>query len=217
MLGCMKIFIFTITIFFIVNYLIFENLVPKELILNYILEKFNLKIPHFPTIPKTIILENNDQTNLWKFTHFNQTHYETINEKNLLENVKIFNDNLEKIQGGNINLIYNCIVLIFSFTLGTFLNVIGESVRLIYPIESTNRKIDIHIINYDKFSELVKERFDFINERFDNINQLSEIINHRLDNINQLSEIINHRIDCLQTRSDFLHDLIKSENAKSSP
>ena len=203
MLGCMKIFIFTITIFFIVNYLIFENLVPKELILNYILEKFNLKIPHFPTIPKTIILENNDQTNLWKFTHFNQTHYETINEKNLLENVKIFNDNLEKIQGGNINLIYNCIVLIFSFTLGTFLNVIGESVRLIYPIESTNRKIDIHIINYDKFSELVKERFDFINERF--------------DNINQLSEIINHRIDCLQTRSDFLHDLIKSENAKSSP
>ena len=115
MLGCMKIFIFTITIFFIVNYLIFENLVPKELILNYILEKFNLKIPHFPTIPKTIILENNDQTNLWKFTHFNQTHYETINEKNLLENVKIFNDNLEKIQGGNINLIYNCIVLIFSF------------------------------------------------------------------------------------------------------
>ena len=203
MLGCMKIFIFTITIFFIVNYLIFENLVPKELILNYILEKFNLKIPHFPTIPKTIILENNDQTNLWKFTHFNQTHYETINEKNLLENVKIFNDNLEKIQGGNINLIYNCIVLIFSFTLGTFLNVIGESVRLIYPIESTNRKIDIHIINYDKFSELVKERFDFINERFDNINQLTEIINHRLD--------------CLQTRSDFLHDLIKSENAKSSP
>ena len=203
MLGCMKIFIFTITIFFIVNYLIFENLVPKELILNYILEKFNLKIPHFPTIPKTIILENNDQTNLWKFTHFNQTHYETINEKNLLENVKIFNDNLEKIQGGNINLIYNCIVLIFSFTLGTFLNVIGESVRLIYPIESTNRKIDIHIINYDKFSELVKERFDFINERFDNINQLTEIINHRLD--------------CLQTRSDFLHDLIKSENINSSP
>ena len=202
MLGCMKIFIFTITIFFIVNYLIFENLVPKELILNYILEKFNLKIPHFPTIPKTIILENNDQTNLWKFTHFNQTHYETINEKNLLENVKIFNDNLEKIQGGNINLIYNCIVLIFSFTLGTFLNVIGESVRLIYPIESTNRKIDIHIINYDKFSELVKERFDFINERF--------------DNINQLSEIINHRIDCLQTRSDFLHDLIKSENINPS-
>lgn len=202
MLGCMKIFIFTITIFFIINYLIFENLVPKELILNYILEKFNLKIPHFPTIPKTIILENNDQTNLWKFTHFNQTHYETINEKNLLENVKIFNDNLEKIQGGNINLIYNCIVLIFSFTLGTFLNVIGESVRLIYPIESTNRKIDIHIINYDKFSELVKERFDFINERF--------------DNINQLSEIINHRIDCLQTRSDFLHDLIKSENINPS-
>ena len=203
MLGCIKIFILTITIFFIVNYLIFENLVPKELILNYILEKFDLKIPHFPTIPKTIILENNDKINQWKFTHFNQTHYETINEKNLLKNIKIFNDNLEKIQGGNINLIYNCIVLIFSFTLGTFLNVIGESVRLIYPIESTNRKIDIHIINYDKFSELVKERFDFINERFDNINQLTEIINHRLD--------------CLQTRSDFLHDLIKSENAKSSP
>ena len=203
MLGCMKIFIFTITIFFIVNYLIFENLVPKELILNYILEKFNLKIPHFPTIPKTIILENNDQTNLWKFTHFNQTHYETINEKNLLENVKIFNDNLEKIQGGNINLIYNCGILIFSFILGIFLNVIGESVRLIYPIESTNRKIDIHIINYNQFSELIKERFDFINERFDNINQLTEIINHRLD--------------CLQTRSDFLHDLIKSENINSSP
>ena len=202
MLGCMKIFIFTITIFFIVNYLIFENLVPKELILNYILEKFNLKIPHFPTIPKTIILENNDQTNLWKFTHFNQTHYETINEKNLLENVKIFNDNLEKIQGGNINLIYNCGILIFSFILGIFLNVIGESVRLIYPIESTNRKIDIHIINYNQFSELIKERFDFINERF--------------DNINQLSEIINHRIDCLQTRSDFLHDLIKSENINPS-
>ena len=203
MLGCVKIFILTITIFFIVNYLIFENLVPKELMLNYILEKFDLKIPHFPTIPKTIILENNDKINQWKFTHFNQTHYETINEKNLLKNVKIFNDNLEKIQGGNINLIYNCGVLIFSFTLGIFLNVIGESVRLIYPIESTNRKIDIHIINYDKFSELVKERFDFINERFDNINQLTEIINHRLD--------------CLQTRSDFLHDLIKSENAKSSP
>ena len=55
MLGCIKIFILTITIFFIVNYLIFENLVPKELILNYILEKFDLKIPHFPTIPKTII------------------------------------------------------------------------------------------------------------------------------------------------------------------
>ncbi len=202
MLGCIKIFILTITIFFIVNYLIFENLVPKELMLNYILEKFDLKIPHFPTIPKTIILENNDKINQWKFTHFNQTHYETINEKNLLKNVKIFNDNLEKIQGGNINLIYNCIVLIFSFILGIFFNVIGESVRLIYPIESTNRKIDIHIINYDKFSELVKERFDFINERFDNINQLTEIINHRLD--------------CLQTRSDFLHDLIKSENINNS-
>ena len=203
MLGCIKIFILTITIFFIVNYLIFENLVPKELILNYILEKFDLKIPHFPTIPKTIILENNDKINQWKFTHFNQTHYETINEKNLLKNIKIFNDNLEKIQGGNINLIYNCIVLIFSFILGIFLNVIGESVRLIYPIESTNRKIDIHIINYNQFSELIKERFDFINERFDNINQLTEIINHRLD--------------CLQTRSDFLHDLIKSENINSSP
>ena len=203
MLGCIKIFILTITIFFIVNYLIFENLVPKELILNYILEKFDLKIPHFPTIPKTIILENNDKINQWKFTHFNQTHYETINEKNLLKNIKIFNDNLEKIQGGNINLIYNCGILIFSFILGIFLNVIGESVRLIYPIESTNRKIDIHIINYNQFSELIKERFDFINERFDNINQLTEIINHRLD--------------CLQTRSDFLHDLIKSENAKSSP
>ena len=203
MLGCIKIFILTITIFFIVNYLIFENLVPKELILNYILEKFDLKIPHFPTIPKTIILENNDKINQWKFTHFNQTHYETINEKNLLKNVKIFNDNLEKIQGGNINLIYNCGILIFSFILGIFLNVIGESVRLIYPIESTNRKIDIHIINYNQFSELIKERFDFINERFDNINQLTEIINHRLD--------------CLQTRSDFLHDLIKSENINSSP
>ncbi len=203
MLGCIKIFILTITIFFIVNYLIFENLVPKELILNYILEKFDLKIPHFPTIPKTIILENNDKINQWKFTHFNQTHYETINEKNLLKNIKIFNDNLEKIQGGNINLIYNCGILIFSFILGIFLNVIGESVRLIYPIESTNRKIDIHIINYNQFSELIKERFDFINERFDNINQLTEIINHRLD--------------CLQTRSDFLHDLIKSENINSSP
>ena len=203
MLGCIKIFILTITIFFIVNYLIFENLVPKELILNYILEKFDLKIPHFPTIPKTIILENNDKINQWKFTHFNQTHYETINEKNLLKNIKIFNDNLEKIQGGNINLIYNCCILIFSFILGIFLNVIGESVRLIYPIESTNRKIDIHIINYNQFSELIKERFDFINERFDNINQLTEIINHRLD--------------CLQTRSDFLHDLIKSENINSSP
>ena len=203
MLGCIKIFILTITIFFIANYLIFENLVPKELILNYILEKFDLKIPHFPTIPKTIILENNDKINQWKFTHFNQTHYETINEKNLLKNIKIFNDNLEKIQGGNINLIYNCGILIFSFILGIFLNVIGESVRLIYPIESTNRKIDIHIINYNQFSELIKERFDFINERFDNINQLTEIINHRLD--------------CLQTRSDFLHDLIKSENINSSP
>ena len=70
MLGCMKIFIFTITIFFIVNYLIFENLVPKELILNYILEKFNLKIPHFPTIPKTIILENNDKINQWEIYTF---------------------------------------------------------------------------------------------------------------------------------------------------
>ena len=192
MLRCLKVFILTITIFFIVNYLIFENIVPKQLILNFILEKFDLKLPYFTNIPKTIILENNDATNIndmgWKFTNFNQS--EVINEKNLLENIQQYNEHVERIQSINLNIIYNCIVLIFSFVIGIVFNVLSESIRIIYPIESTNRKIDIHIINYENFTQLVKDRFDGINERLDNINQLNEIINHRIDNLQNQIEFL---------------------------
>jgi hypothetical protein len=182
----------TITIFFIINYLIFENIVPKELILDFILEKLDLKLPHFTNIPKTIILENNDETNVndmrWKFTNFNQS--EVINEKNLLENIQLYNEHVERIQSSHINIIYNCIVLIFSFIIGIVFNVLSESVRIIYPIESTNRKIDIHIINYLNFTQLIRDRLDGINERLDNMNQLNEILNHRIDNLQNQIEFL---------------------------
>ena len=192
MLRCLKVFMLTITIFFIINYLIFENIVPKELILDFILEKLDLKLPHFTNIPKTIILENNDETNVndmrWKFTNFNQS--EVINEKNLLENIQLYNEHVERIQSSHINIIYNCIVLIFSFIIGIVFNVLSESVRIIYPIESTNRKIDIHIINYQNFTQLMRDRLDGINERLDNMNQLNEILNHRIDNLQNQIEFL---------------------------
>jgi len=192
MLRCLKVFMLTITIFFIINYLIFENIVPKELILDFILEKLDLKLPHFTNIPKTIILENNDETNVndmrWKFTNFNQS--EVINEKNLLENIQLYNEHVERIQSSHINIIYNCIVLIFSFIIGIVFNVLSESVRIIYPIESTNRKIDIHIINYLNFTQLIRDRLDGINERLDNMNQLNEILNHRIDNLQNQIEFL---------------------------
>lgn len=192
MLRCLKVFMLTITIFFIVNYLIFENMVPKELILNFILEKLDLKLPHFTEIPKTIILENTDETTIndlrWKFTNFNQS--KIINEKNLLENIQQYNEHVERIQSSHLNIIYNCIVLIFSFIIGIVFNVLSESVRLIYPIESTNRKIDIHIINYQNFTQLMRDRLDGINERLDNMNQLNEILNHRIDNLQSQIEFV---------------------------
>ncbi len=192
MLRCLKVFMLTITIFFIVNYLIFENMVPKELILNFILEKLDLKLPHFTEIPKTIILENTDESTIndlrWKFTNFNQS--KIINEKTLLENIQQYNEHVERIQSSHLNIIYNCIVLIFSFVIGIVFNVLSESVRLIYPIESTNRKIDIHIINYENFSQLIRDRFDGINERLDNVNQLNEILNHRIDNLQSQIEFV---------------------------
>ena len=192
MLLCLKVFMLTITIFFIVNYLIFENMVPKELILNFILEKLDLKLPHFTEIPKTIILENTDETTIddlrWKFTNFNQS--KIINEKNLLENIQQYNEHVERIQSSHLNIIYNCIVLIFSFIIGIVFNVLSESVRLIYPIESTNRKIDIHIINYQNFTQLMRDRLDGINERLDNMNQLNEILNHRIDNLQSQIEFV---------------------------
>ncbi len=192
MLRCLKVFMLTITIFFIVNYLIFENMVPKELILNFILEKLDLKLPHFTEIPKTIILENTDETTIndlrWKFTNFNQS--KIINEKTLLENIQQYNEHVERIQSSHLNIIYNCIVLIFSFIISIVFNVLSESVRLIYPIESTNRKIDIHIINYQNFTQLMRDRLDGINERLDNMNQLNEILNHRIDNLQSQIEFV---------------------------
>ena len=192
MLRCLKVFMLTITIFFIVNYLIFENMVPKELILNFILEKLDLKLPHFTEIPKTIILENTDESTIndlrWKFTNFNQS--KIINEKTLLENIQQYNEHVERIQSSHLNIIYNCIVLIFSFVIGIVFNVLSESVRLIYPIESTNRKIDIHIINYQNFTQLMRDRLDGINERLDNMNQLNEILNHRIDNLQSQIEFV---------------------------
>jgi len=192
MLRCLKVFMLTITIFFIVNYLIFENMVPKELILNFILEKLDLKLPHFTEIPKTIILENTDESTIndlrWKFTNFNQS--KIINEKTLLENIQQYNEHVERIQSSHLNIIYNCIVLIFSFIIGIVFNVLSESVRLIYPIESTNRKIDIHIINYQNFTQLMRDRLDGINERLDNMNQLNEILNHRIDNLQSQIEFV---------------------------
>jgi len=206
MLRCLKVFILTITIFFIINYLIFENIVPKELILDFILEKLDLKLPHFTNIPKTIILENNDETNVndmrWKFTNFNQS--EVINEKNLLENIQLYNEHVERIQSSHINIIYNCIVLIFSFIIGIVFNVLSESVRIIYPIESTNRKIDIHIINYQNFTQLMRDRLDGINERLDNMNQLNEILNHRIDNLQ-------NQIEFLQN----IHSILDGSNTNS--
>jgi hypothetical protein len=124
----------------------------------------------------------------WKFTNFNQS--KIINEKTLLENIQQYNEHVERIQSSHLNIIYNCIVLIFSFVIGIVFNVLSESVRLIYPIESTNRKIDIHIINYENFSQLIRDRFDGINERLDNVNQLNEILNHRIDNLQSQIEFV---------------------------
>ena len=124
----------------------------------------------------------------WKFTNFNQS--EVINEKNLLENIQLYNEHVERIQSSHINIIYNCIVLIFSFIIGIVFNVLSESVRIIYPIESTNRKIDIHIINYQNFTQLMRDRLDGINERLDNMNQLNEILNHRIDNLQNQIEFL---------------------------
>ena len=198
MIGCIKIFIFTITIFFIINYMIFENIVPKQLVFNYLLEKFDLKMPVFPNIPKTIILENNDEIyfNKFKFTHFNQSQHEMINEDDLLQNIQIFNNNLQKIQGLNLNVIYNCVILILSVVFGIFLNVISESVKLIYPLESTNRKIDIHIINYNNFTELLRERLDGINERFDHNNSRFENLQNQIEFLqNQINNFGKNNLD----------------------